>query len=190
MRKESRTAFFAHSLTFHSPTPKRSATRSLPESSWRMVSNTASLTSGVTVVGVMSARFSKAVSMMFCKDMVFPYLKCFRTFAVIFRQYVYWELMRYCAMQTHIRQQYAGGCQTLAFRNRADGGHMPFSAPESIQNNGSTFMPRRRFSDGIPDKTPSTLRSRNRVPMRRAAIRRLWFLPTVYHTQPPTDQRD
>ncbi|EEZ71881.1 hypothetical protein NEICINOT_04120 [Neisseria cinerea ATCC 14685] len=42
--------------------------------------------------------------------MVFPYLKCFGTFAVIFRQYVYWELMRYCAMQTHIRQQYAGGC--------------------------------------------------------------------------------
>ena len=73
MRKESSTAFFAHSLTFHCPTPRRSATRRLPESSWRMVSNTASLTSGVTVAGVMSARFSKAVSMMFCNDMFFPF---------------------------------------------------------------------------------------------------------------------
>ena len=37
-----------------------------------MVSKTASRTSGVTVFGLISARFSKAVSMMFCKDMLIP----------------------------------------------------------------------------------------------------------------------
>src|SRR5262249_17435748 len=63
-RNEIRTAFLAHWLTCHWPTPRFSATRSAPESSASSVASTASRT-GPLVPELSWSRFSQASSMAF-----------------------------------------------------------------------------------------------------------------------------
>ena len=60
-RKDSRTAFFSHWLTFHPPLPSGSATRAAPESSRPSARSTLARTS--SLAGVTVSRTSKAASM-------------------------------------------------------------------------------------------------------------------------------
>jgi hypothetical protein len=74
MRNDSSTAFLSHSLTCQ-PVAVGSATRTVPASSSASACSTASRTLAVTLAGVISARASKAASMVSirsCMGSVFP----------------------------------------------------------------------------------------------------------------------